>query len=103
MAFTSVGKASEEAVDMMGEILEAEPLDLGGIACAATLQGLDHGVDDLLLRVGIDETADAPIGKRIDAAVAVAGDHGQAGGCRLEEDNAEAFAGARHGERAGGC
>ena len=83
---------------MMRKVLEAEPLNLGGIASSAAFQGFHYRVGDFVLRAGIDETADAPIGQGIDAAIAVAAYYRQACSRRLEEDDAEALACARHGK-----
>src|SRR5262245_41475278 len=100
----SAGKAADELLDVSGEPGKSEALDLGGGRIrTGACKAVDHRGFDLGARIGINQAPDAAFSKGIETAVAVAGDHRQARGGRLQEGDAEALAGARHGEDAGEC
>src|SRR5262245_22085925 len=96
----SADETADKNVDMGREPSEGEASCLlcAGRYGMVAQQGVDHRTCDLSGRVRIDEAPDASIGEGVHASVAVAANHREARGCRFNEDDAEALAGARHRE-----
>ena len=97
----SVGKRSNEFIDVTCEIFDRETRDRIWLRDLAPLQCRADRLDELSAIIWIDSATDSAVSERVATAIAIAADHRQARGGSFEKDNAKALASARHGKEIG--